>query len=403
MRFSQLFCPTLKEDPHDAEIISQKLMQRAGLIRKLAAGIYSYLPLGLKVIRKFENIVREEMNKAGALEVLMPSLIPSELWKESGRWNQYGKELLRIKDRHGKEFCYGPTHEEVITDIIKNNLRSYKQLPMNLYQIQTKFRDEIRPRFGLMRGREFGMKDAYSFHESWEDLENTYSIMKKTYERIFERCGLKARAVDADSGFIGGSVSAEFVVIANTGEDEIVECKSCGYTANIEAAIAVNKEKKAITKGIPNYSIVDTPNVKTITELSTFFKCSADQFIKTVIYLADNKPVAILIRGDYEVNEVKVVKALGGKLVHLADSQTIEDLTKAPVGFSGPINLDKSVTLLADHSIKEMGTAIAGANQKDKHAKDVVITRDLNIEKYDDLRFVDEALDQKEIKLKSKQ
>ncbi|MFC1617204.1 proline--tRNA ligase [Candidatus Margulisiibacteriota bacterium] len=388
MRFSSVICPTLKEDPHDADVVSQKLMIRAGLIRKVAAGIYTYLPLGLRIIRKFENIIRAEMNKAGAQEVLMPSIIPSDLWKESGRWGQYGKELLRIKDRHEKEFCYGPTHEEVITDLVKNNIRSYKQLPLNLYQIQTKFRDEIRPRFGLMRGREFGMKDAYSFHMNWDSLIETYDVMKKTYERIFERCGLKAKAVEADSGFIGGSVSAEFMVIAKTGEDEIIECKTCGYTANKEAAKALcpepAKNKKVKT---PAYSLVDTPNVRSIEELEAFFKKPAETFIKTLVYLADDVPVLVLVAGNCEANEVKIIKVLGCEHLYLADEKTIKEVTGAPLGFAGPINLRQDVKILADYSIMGLNDAITGANKKDKHIKHVVVERDLKIKEYYDLRL----------------
>jgi prolyl-tRNA synthetase len=280
MRYSQLLIPTLKETPKDAEVVSHQLMVRAGMIRKVAAGIYSYLPLGLRVIRKFEAIVREEMNTAGAQEVLLPAIIPSELWQESGRWDHYGKELLRIKDRHDKEFCYGPTHEEVITDLVKQSVKSYRDLPINLYQIQTKFRDEIRPRFGLMRGREFGMKDSYSFHASWDSLDDTYRRMQEAYHSIFERCGLNFRMVQADSGAIGGNFSAEFMVLAATGEDAIIGCDMCGYAANVEAAETVPP--------------VTPPVIK-----------------KSLFYTTVDGVIEVVLRADRDINEIKLKKLIG--------------------------------------------------------------------------------------------
>ncbi|MFA5878956.1 MAG: proline--tRNA ligase [Candidatus Margulisiibacteriota bacterium] len=389
MKFSELFFSTLRETPSDAEVISHQLMLRAGLMRKLAQGIYSFLPLGYRVIQKIENIVREEMNKAKAQEVFLPSIIPAELWQESGRWQKYGKELLRLKDRHDKDFCYGPTHEEVITDLVRNVVKSYKQLPLNLYQIQTKFRDEIRPRFGLMRGREFSMKDAYSFHADFDDLDATYQIMQQTYKTIFQRVGLETKPIEADSGAIGGSVSAEFMVVSDTGEDTIVECNHCGYTANLEAA----ETKETLNPVLDNtaaYELVATPNVATIEELSTFFNLTKQRFIKAMVYVADNTPVLLLLRGDHTINEVKLQKILGCEELTLADEKTIENLTGAPVGFTGPINLKQEVKIIADHGIKGLNQVIIGANQKDAHFKNISVERDLKIVEFSDLRFAEE-------------
>jgi prolyl-tRNA synthetase len=386
MRFSQLFCPTLKETPKDAEIVSHQLMLRAGMIKKVASGIYTYLPLGYKILRKFENIVREEMDKAGAQEVHLPSVIPAELWIESGRWDQYGKELLRIKDRNNNDFCYGPTHEEVITSLTKNTIKSYKQLPMNLYQIQTKFRDEIRPRFGLMRSRLFGMKDAYSFHETESCLDNTYEQMRKTYCNIFERCNLKFKIVEADSGSIGGNCSAEFMVTSQTGEDVIIECDNCSYAANIEAAETFNNEQGQNTNKIDEYKLVDTPNVKTIKELSDFFKTEERNFIKALIYIADEKPVLALLRGDHEINEIKLKKAINCEALELANEEFILKITGAPLGFTGPIGLKSDIPIYADNAIKTISSAYAGANKLDMHFSNVVPERDFKPKNYYDLR-----------------
>ncbi len=310
MRFSQLFFSTFKEVPKDAEVLSHQLMLRAGMIRKVAAGIYSMMPLGLRVLRKFEAIVREEMNRSGAQEVLMPSMIPSELWKRSSRWDHYGRELLRIKDRHGKEFCYGPTHEEVITELANHYIKSYKQLPINAYQIQTKFRDEIRPRFGLMRGREFLMKDAYSFHASWESLDQTYRDMAATYRRIFQRAGLKFKAVKADSGAIGGDHSSEFMVTADTGEDAIMECLSCDYAANLEAAESHHKGQEM-----------------------------GDIETKTWVYMADQKPISVILKSEDTINEIKLRKALNAQVLYLSETtpetglDAIVDLRLSGLGY----------------------------------------------------------------------
>ena len=315
MRFSQMLIPTLKETPSDAEVASHKLMLRAGMIRKLAAGVYNYLPLGFRTLKKVENIVREEMNRAGAQEVLMPVVVPAELWQESKRWDFYGKELLRIKDRHEREFCLGPTHEEVITDMVRREVRSYRQLPLNLYQIQTKFRDEIRPRFGLMRGREFIMKDAYSFHATEESAEAEYKNMYDTYCRIFERCGLKFRAVEADTGSIGGSFSHEFMVLAESGEDAIASCNTCNYAANVEKAVARSKRYPPDKKeGLKPFEEVYTPGKKSVEEVATFLGVNRESVVKTLIFIVDRgsvpfieeaRVVAVLIRGDHELNEVK--------------------------------------------------------------------------------------------------
>ncbi len=385
MRMSKLLAPTLKEDPADAEVISHKLMTRAGMIRKLTAGIYSYLPLGRRSLLKVEQIVREEMDAAGALEVFLPMVQPCELWRESGRWDLYGKELLRFKDRHDRESCLGPTHEEVITDIVRRDVRSYRDLPLNLYQIQTKFRDEIRPRFGLMRGREFLMKDAYSFDMDEQGAEESYGVMWKTYSAIFERCGLRFRAVEADSGPIGGSFSHEFMVLADTGEDTIVSCDKCGYAANMEKAEIRKPEAiKSNGKG-SQWSKVETPGATTIELLADFMGVAPDEIIKTLIFKTDNGVAAVLLRGDHILNEVKLKNNLSGVEFEMADEKTILDVTGGPLGFSGPVGL-KNVRILADNSILQMDSAIVGGNEKDVHLKDVNPHQDLKVEQYLDLR-----------------
>ena len=377
MRLSRYLAPTLKEDPKEAEIISHKYLIRGGFIRKVAAGIYDFLPLGLRVIRKIENIVREEMDRAGALEILMPMVIPAELWKESGRWDVYGKELLRFKDRHDREFCLGPTHEEVVTDIVRREVRSYKQLPLNLYQIQTKFRDEPRPRFGLMRGREFIMKDAYSFDADWEGLDKSYNAMYEAYSRIFKRCGLEFRVVEADTGNIGGTDSHEFMVLAETGEDEIVSCPSCGYAANVERADFMtdyeisDEEEKPLEK-------VHTPDRRTIEEVSEYLNVSPEKMIKTLVYSTDKGEVVVLVRGDFDVNEVKVKNAVGANWIQLAEPEVIEKITGAPVGFAGPVNLDFD-NILIDRSVLSVKNGVTGANEKDYHFVNVNPGRDFSV------------------------
>jgi len=387
MRFSRILLPTLKESPADAEVISQRLMIRAGMIKKAAAGIYEILPLGLRVLRKVENIVRQEMDRAGALEVSLPVVIPSELWKESGRWDKYGPELLRVTDRHNREFCVGPTHEEVITDMVRGAVRSYRQLPLNLYQIQTKFRDEIRPRFGLMRGREFVMKDAYSFHADEESAELEYGNMLAAYSLIFERCGLEFRAVEAESGAIGGSFSHEFMVLADTGEDEVAACDTCGYAANVERAEVrppADKRPSLSQKNSEAIKSVNTPGKKTVEEVSGFLNVDPSVLIKTLIYDTDKGPVAALVRGDLELNEMKLARALEGSELRLADEQTVRSATGAPSGFAGPVGL--KVPIYADYSVLAMCGAVTGANEEDRHIQNVAPGRDFEAT-YLDLAF----------------
>ncbi|MDQ7837818.1 MAG: proline--tRNA ligase [Thermodesulfobacteriota bacterium] len=388
MRFSRFFLPTLKETPAEAEVISHKLMLRAGMIRKLAAGIYSYLPLGLRVLRKVEAIVREEMNKAGAQEVVLPMVQPAELWQESGRWEFYGKELLRFKDRHARDYCLGPTHEEVITDLVRREVRSYRDMPLNLYQIQTKFRDEIRPRFGLMRGREFVMKDGYSFDVDEKASEKTYLAMYAAYQNIFRRLGLQFRAVEADTGSIGGSFSHEFMVLAETGEDTIVSCTVCDYAANIEKAEVVWSEKEQIKSNTPPRPIekVATPGKRTVEEVTSFLGIPPQQLLKTLIFVVDGQPVAVLARGDHEVNEIKLKNLLQAREIALADEALIRRITGAPVGYSGPVGL--AVKIVADQAIRGMYDCVAGANEEGHHLIHVDAGRDIHADLYGDIRSV---------------
>ena len=389
MKFSKIFLPTLKDAPSDAEVVSHRLMVRAGLIRKVASGIYNYLPLGLRVIRKVENIVREEMNKAGAQEVSMPMVVPSELWQESGRWEVYGKELLRIKDRHERDFCLGPTHEEIITDMVRGEVRSYRQLPLNLYQIQTKFRDEIRPRFGLMRGREFIMKDAYSFHATEEDADKEYQNMYDTYCRIFERCGLKFRAVEAETGAIGGRFSHEFMVLADTGEDAVASCNKCNYAANVERAEIKSQGSGVRGQGSEKdkpLEKVSTPGMKTVEEVSGFLKTAPERLIKTLIYNSDKGIIAALVRGDHEMNEAKLKRTLDASWLNLADEEAVRKATNAPSGFAGPVGLKTKI--IADYSIQTIINGITGANEADAHFINVNLDRDFKVGTFGDLRMV---------------
>lgn len=368
MRQSQLLMPTLREAPSDAEAASHRLMLRAGLIRQLAAGIYTYLPLGRRVLRKLEQIVREEMDQAGAQEVLMPALQPAELWQQSGRYEVYGPELIRLRDRHEREFTLGPTHEEVITALVRGEVNSYRQLPMTLYQIQTKFRDEKRPRYGLLRGREFLMKDAYSFDGDWDGLHSSYMSMYEAYNRIFTRCGLHYRAVEADAGSIGGEGGThEFMALADIGEDTIAACNACSYAANLEKAEyrIEHRENSGPASQKKELERLHTPDVKKVDQLVETFGLSADAFMKTLIYTADGKPVAVIVRGDHEVNEIKVKNALAANHLELADQETAERVTGAPTGFAGPIGLN--IPILADHAVMAMNAGIAGANEKDYH------------------------------------
>jgi prolyl-tRNA synthetase len=387
MFYSRLLIPTLKEDPAEAEAVSHKLLLRAGMIRKLASGIYNYLPLGLRVLRKVERLVREEMNRAGAQEVLLPAVQPAELWQESGRWQIYGKELLRFKDRHGRDCCFGPTHEEVITDLVRREVQSYRQLPLNLYQIQMKFRDEMRPRFGLIRGREFLMKDGYSFHINEADAEACYQDMYAAYNRIFQRCGLKFKVVEADSGPIGGSFSHEFMVLAETGEDLLASCQACDYAANLEKAevvLAAANPGAAPAAAAPEE--VHTPGVRTVEEVAAFFKITPRELLKTLIYETEKGPVAILIRGDHEVNEVKVKNLLGVMDLTLAGAGRVRELTTAEVGFAGPVGLN--LPIYADQAVTALATAVTGANKTDYHLVRVNPQRDVNITQMADLRTV---------------
>ena len=388
MRYSSYFIPTKKEVPADAEIISHQLMIRAGMIRKLTSGIYTYLPVGLKSIRKVESIVREEMNRAGAIEVLMPAVQPAELWQESGRWEYYGRELLRFKDRHDRDACMGPTHEEVITDLVRKEIHSYKQMPINLYQIQTKFRDEIRPRFGIMRGREFIMKDAYSFDVDEAGANRSYEAMFEAYERIFQRCGLKFRAVEADSGTIGGSYSHEFMVLADSGEDQIVNCAACSYAANLERAEV--KAEENMTPPDPSELMdmerVETPGQRTIDEVARFLNVTSRNLVKTLIYVVDEEPVAVLVRGDHELNEAKLKNTLNAQSVEMASERTVEETTGAPMGFVGPVGL--KIKVLADNVVRTMANFVVGGNEKDLHLKNVNFERDFKIAQFGDLRTI---------------
>ena len=390
MKLSSLFLHTLKEDPREAEVISHKLMLRAAMIKKLASGIYSYLPYGPKALRKVENIIREEMDAAGAQEVLMPAVQPAEIWKESGRWEFYGKELLRFTDRKGGEFAMGPTHEEVITTIVRDEIRSYRDLPINLYQIQTKFRDEIRPRFGIMRAREFIMKDAYSFDTDDEGAGRSYDAMFRAYERIFTRCGLKFKAVEADSGPIGGNYSHEFMVLASTGEDVILSCSSCSYAANLEKAeiaAPVSPALRDAPEGRPEK--VHTPDARTIEEVCEFLGVTPQDLVKTLIYITDRGVVAALVRGDHEVNEAKLRRAAGCETLELADEAVIEKYTGAPRGFAGPVGLE--VLAIADFGLLESGPFVTGANEQDYHLKNVWLSRDAKIDVIADIRNAQEG------------
>jgi len=388
MRYSKYFIPTHKEAPSDAEVISHQLMIRAGMIRKLTSGVYTYLPLCLRTIRKVEDIIREEMNRAGAIEILMPAVQPGELWQESGRWEHYGRELLRFKDRHDREACVGPTHEEVITDLVRKEIHSYKQMPINLYQIQTKFRDEIRPRFGIMRGREFIMKDAYSFDVDEEGANLSYEAMHEAYTRIFKRCGLEFRAVEADTGTIGGSYSHEFMVLAETGEDQIINCTECDYAANLERAEIKPSQTSTEpeVKELNPIAEVDTPGVKTVEDVTAFLSILPSQLIKSLIFVVDGQETAALVRGDHELNEVKLKGLLGAETVELAPERVVEEITGAPMGFAGPVGLN--VKIVADNALKGMSNFVTGGNRKDLHLRNVNMKRDFEVDLFGDLRVI---------------
>jgi prolyl-tRNA synthetase len=387
MRVSQFFLSTLKEAPADAEVVSHRLMLRAGLIRRLTSGVYTWMPLGLRVLRKVEAAIREEMNAAGAVELLMPAIQPAELWQESGRWEQYGPELLRIKDRHQRDFCFGPTHEEVVSDVVRREVKSYRQLPLNLYQIQTKFRDEIRPRFGVMRGREFVMKDAYSFHAGYEDLQREYRNMHDTYSRIFTRLGLRFRAVAADTGSIGGTGSHEFHVLADSGEDAIAFCPNSDYAANVELAEAVAPAAPRPAPAQPMQK-VHTPGVKTIAELCAFLKIPPQQTVKAVVVDgADGRPALLMVRGDHELNLIKAGKLDQlRKPVAFSSPEAIRGMFGADPGSLGPVGFKGVV--IADRAVAAMSDFVIGANENGHHYTGVNIGRDFPEPAFADIRNV---------------
>lgn len=396
MRMSKLFVQTLREFPSDAEVVSHKFLVKAGFIRKLTSGVYNYLPLMWRVLKKIENITREEMDKAGAQELLMPFVQPKELWEESGRWEVYGKELMRLKDRHNREMCLGPTHEEIITAVARDGLKSYKQLPVNLYQIQSKFRDEVRPRFGLLRGREFIMKDAYSFSTSQEELDKEYDNMAQAYKNIFNRCGLPTKMVQSDSGAIGGSVSHEFMVITDTdaGENDVFYCEDCDYSANSNHAIS--KLPDAIVDGaecgLTDKKVVDTPNTFSIEDLCKYLKIPASLICKCLVYIADSKPILALIRGDKQVEETKLMNALEAIDIRIATAEEIEELMQkqgfnAAKGFISPIGM-KDITVIADETIKELKNFVVGINEQDKHMIGANLD-DIGVNEFTDIRLVE--------------
>lgn len=389
MRVSEMLIPTLRETPAEAEVVSHRLLVRAGFIRKAAAGVYTLLPLAWRVIKKIEQIVREEMDKQGGQEILMPIFQPAELWQESGRWNVYGPELFRLKDRHGRDFCLGPTHEEIITDLVRGEVNSYKQLPLLLYQIQNKYRDERRPRFGLMRGREFIMKDLYSFDRDQAGLDISYNKMHIAYTQVFTRCGLQFRPVEADSGAIGGNDTHEFMVLAESGEATVVYCaqEPCGYAANVERATSPpdigsmkQEEREPLTE-------VDTPSQRTVEQVTAFLNTDAKKIIKTLLYETEKGAYAALVRGDREVNEIKLQKVLDVLGLELAGNEAVERLTGAPVGFVGPVGL-KDVKIVADLEVAAMVNSYTGANTKDTHYANVNPGRDFNIDITADIRTV---------------
>ena len=393
MRFSKTLIPTLKEDPVEAQVVSHRLMLRAGLIRQLSAGIYTWLPLGLRVLRKVEAIVRQEMDRAGAQEVLMPAVQPGELWQESGRWDQYGKELLRFADRHERHFCFGPTHEEVIVDLARRELRSYKQLPANFYQIQTKFRDEIRPRFGMMRGREFLMKDAYSFDLDATSLDESYQTMFAAYQNIFTRCGLVFRAVEADTGSIGGASSHEFHVLADSGEDVIVSCTQCDYAANLEKAVAgaamengASSSSMATMDGLEAMERVATPGQKSIEDVAHFLKIPAERVLKSLLVETEQGPKMLVLRGDHTLNLVKAAAALGVSQIVIPEPERVASLAGATAGSLGPVGT--RLPLVADEETRKLHAFVCGANETGWHLKNVQWVRDLPTPVFADLRNV---------------
>ncbi len=389
VRWSRQLIPTLREVPQEAEIPSHQLMLRAGLIRKLGAGLYTFLPLGLRALRKVERIVREEMNRAGALEILMPALHPKEVWEQTGRYELLRDVMFKVKDRQQREMVLGPTHEEIVTDLVAHEVSSYRQLPVNLYQIQTKFRDEIRPRFGLMRAKEFIMKDGYSFDADLDGAEKSYRSMYEAYQRVFQRCGLRAKIVEADTGAMGGSSSHEFMVLADSGEDGLVECDACSYAANLERAESVLRSAPSFADAEKDPEKIATPGLRTVEEVAGFFQSPPARLIKTLIYVADGKPVAALVPGNRDVNEIKLRRALGAKALELADAATIARVTGAPVGFAGPVGL--SIPLVVDAKLRGYRGAVTGANEADAHLRSVDIERDVKVTEFADISFAIEG------------
>lgn len=388
MRWTQALIPTLREDPQEAEIVSHRLLLRAGMIRRVSGGLYTFLPLGLRALRKVERVIREEMDRAGALEILMPALQPRELWDRSQRFQVMGDAMFRLRDRQSREMVLGPTHEEVVTDLVAREISSYRQLPRTFYQVQTKFRDEIRPRFGLMRAKEFVMKDAYSFDAGWDEADASYRAMYDAYVRIFKRCGLRTRVVEADTGAMGGKWSHEFMVLADSGEDGIVECAACGYAANLERAERAPADPpQRACADVP--AAVATPGVRTIEEVAGFLRCPPEQLVKTLVFLVDGSPVAVLVPGNRDANDKKVLHALQAVTVELADDATIERVTGAPVGFAGPVGL--GIPVFADAALRGARGIVTGANRSDTHLRDVDLSRDASVAGYHDLCLVTEG------------
>ncbi|MCF8085720.1 MAG: proline--tRNA ligase [Desulfohalobiaceae bacterium] len=389
MRLSQYYVPTLREDPAEADVISHKLLLRAGMIRKLTSGLYSFLPHGFRALNKICAIVRREMDAADCQEVLLPFVQPASLWQETGRWEVYGSELLRLKDRHQRDYCLGPTHEEVITDLVRDEIRSYRQLPVNLYQIQTKFRDEVRPRFGLMRCREFIMKDAYSFDRDENENEESYRTMQRAYERVFSGLGLSFCAVEADSGPIGGSQSHEFMVLAETGEDSLVLCSGCGYAANLEKAEVSPPQTGNAETNCPDPELIQTPGMHTVADVAAYLQIPHSRVLKTLLYKADDASVAALVPGDREINETKLANLLGASELELAHAEAVRSWSGAEVGFSGPLGLSVD-RILADHTLLRESDWVCGANQDDAHYRHVRLDRDASVEQYADISTIRE-------------
>lgn len=392
MKQSQLFIPTLRETPSDADVASHQLMLRAGYIRQISAGVYTYLPLAWRVIQKIENIIREELNAIGGTEMMLPALIPADLWQESGRYDTYGPEMMKLKDRHDRDFLLGPTHEETFTKLIRDDIKSYKKLPLHLYQIQTKYRDEKRPRFGLLRGREFLMKDSYTFHDSYDSLDDMYNDIWKAYDNIFTRIGLNYRSIIADAGAMGGEESIEFIAISDVGEDTIAYSTESEYAANIEMANSKFKERTNTEVQLQK-ELFETPNVTTIEELAEFLSVNKQSILKSVLLVADNeKPVMAIVRGDHDVNEIKVRMAIDAETIEHATDEQIEELFGGiPAGYVGPNDLSDEITIIADHYVKNVVNGVSGANQVDQHYINVNPGRDFDPVEYTDIRMVQEG------------